>query len=301
MALIKTDNKHYNAIADKIREHSMGDFKEATFLPEQMADGIEVVFLSGQREGYEAGYTEGYETGTAAGGGDNYYDTFWNAYQQNKYRTNYRRAFSGGGWTSEILKPKYSYQFPEGTTTDAYEVFSMCGIGNTEADGMVDVSYACAKLDFSKCKLVNNLFIDAFAKNITVDFSSAEQLANVFNVGNGGRLENIKLTVSEKCTYDKAFAWNGLLQNLEFAEGSVIGNTINFSSCGLFSVNSILSIFRALKKYASTDTGYLANTLTLHATAWNTINTAYPNGTDDMPLVDGETWKDYLTAIGWSY
>ena len=54
----------------------------------------------------KADYDAVYEAGKQAGG-DNYYDTFWDLYQQNGNRKNYEYAFGGNGWTDETFKPKY--------------------------------------------------------------------------------------------------------------------------------------------------------------------------------------------------
>lgn len=205
----------------------------------------------------EAAYNQGFEAGKQSE-----YNAFWDGFQLNGSRTNYRRAFSGGGWTSDILKPKYAYQFPEGTTTNAYDIFSLCGTGNNETDGMIDVSHACAKLDFSKCRLVNNLFIDAFVKNITVDFTGAEQLSSVFSTGNGGKINNIKLKVSESCKFSNTFSYNGALVDLEFLPGSVIGNSISFSNNNNLSSASVQNIIDTLL----TITDGVARTITFHAT-----------------------------------
>ena len=55
-------------------------------------------------------YDAGKRAGMSESGGDNWYNTFWNAYQREKdgtERTNYKNAFYGLYWTEENLKPKY--------------------------------------------------------------------------------------------------------------------------------------------------------------------------------------------------
>lgn len=51
---------------------------------------------------YQAGYDDG---AAAGGGGDNYYDTFWGAYQDNGNRANYHRGFYM--WPNAAFNPKY--------------------------------------------------------------------------------------------------------------------------------------------------------------------------------------------------
>ena len=51
-------------------------------------------------------------------GKDAQYDEFWDAFQQNGDRTNYRYAFAGYGWTADNFKPKYDI-----VITDADNVY----------------------------------------------------------------------------------------------------------------------------------------------------------------------------------
>lgn len=56
-------------------------------------------------------YQAGYEKGAAEGGGssDSWYDTFWDAYQENGERQSYSYAFYGPGWNDITFKPKYKF------------------------------------------------------------------------------------------------------------------------------------------------------------------------------------------------
>ena len=119
---------------------------------EEIATCLDNAFEKVGQDSYKAGYDKGYEDGAAeggtedlnavlteqenliatlqdtlrgkaSGGGDSYYDTFWDAYQQNGTRTDYQNAFSGRGWTEETFKPKYDI-----IVTNTYMLFRYCGI-----------------------------------------------------------------------------------------------------------------------------------------------------------------------------
>lgn len=70
MAIVTTDDKHYKAIADKIREH-MGFDDSTRLLPHHMPWALDNVrekaFMDGKDEGYAYGETEGYGKGHTAG------------------------------------------------------------------------------------------------------------------------------------------------------------------------------------------------------------------------------------------
>jgi hypothetical protein len=212
----------------------------------------------------EKAYNQGVTDGKQAE-----YDAFWNSAQQNGNRTNYRVAFTGGMWTSENLKPKYSVSFPEGTTNNGAEVFSRCGVGNKEVDGMVDVSFACAKFDFSKCTTPNNLFLNAYVKNITVDLSGATRLNSTFSQADGGQHDNIKLKVSANCVFNLTFAYCGQLKTLEFLEGSEIGQNGLDLHWSPLNKASLINVINTL----SSTTNGLTVTLSLNA-----VNNAFEGG-----------------------
>ena len=66
--------------------------------------------LVGKAEGYENGYEEGRTEGYGAGvtdGKQAEYDAFWDKFQDNGKRQNYRACFGGDPWTADVLNPKY--------------------------------------------------------------------------------------------------------------------------------------------------------------------------------------------------
>ena len=73
-------------------------------------------------------YDAVYEAGKAQGGGDNYYDTFWDAFQSNGNRVHHNYAFAGAGWDNTTYNPKYPFK----KITYANYMFFQSNITNTK-------------------------------------------------------------------------------------------------------------------------------------------------------------------------
>lgn len=187
---------------------------DANIKAENIKEGVSILGVSGSEKGYDAGYQEG-----CADGKQLEYDRFWDIFQQGGNRTDYKRAFSY--WTDSPI-PKYT-AIIDAKGGGSAEVFALFGAGNTKDDGMVDLTEACAKLDFSQCEDPANLFMYAYAKNINVDLTGAKKLSSTFSESGGGKHDNIKLKVSASCEFYLTFYWSGSITTLEFLEGSKIG------------------------------------------------------------------------------
>jgi hypothetical protein len=182
-------------------------------------------------------------------GEKNEYDRFWDGFQQNGKKVNYRYAFSGTGWTLKTLKIKYPIKIVDAAVTTRNAIgmfmyFNMLNKGN-----VADFTEICKMFDFSECKAATNLFSNAVIDNITADFSNAERMDGTFNGadGGGGYIKNITLTVSEKCTdYIGCFSYQSNLTNLIFTDGSVIAADVSFAQSKSLSDESVQSIINAL-------------------------------------------------------
>ena len=175
--------------------------------------------------GYEKGKAEGGDTTEAynqgvADGKQAEYDTFWDSFQQNGERTNYRRAFIY--WTEEP-KPKYFTELSNSAgvdrTTNASEVFAMLGVKSnpTTSDPnnlLIDVSNVCKKFDFSECTTVDNLFLSARVRNIDVDLSGCTTITRAFSKGDYGDIDNITVTFSRNNVFDNTFAYTNTLTTI---------------------------------------------------------------------------------------
>jgi hypothetical protein len=140
-----------------------------------MAENTQKVFEAGKAQG---------------GGGDSYYDTFWDAFQQNGTRNNYTNAFTYG-WSDESFSPKYDIvakncngMFQSSHITDLRGRLNELGI----------------TLDVSKCTSLLQMFQSTYIKHIPIiDGSNATSLSYTF--GSMTKIETIeKLILSNKLT-----------------------------------------------------------------------------------------------------
>ena len=126
MAIVVTDDKHYKAIADAIREESPWgrDLKTKELKPSEMADAVDMLCAMVQDEGYVSGLDDGYQMGFQLGYDDGFtvgeqggiaegieqgkqteYDRMWDMIQQNGNRAAYEYAFADWGW--DHIRTKY--------------------------------------------------------------------------------------------------------------------------------------------------------------------------------------------------
>ena len=143
-----------------------------------------------------------------AEGGDNFYDAFWDALQDNGNRRKYNWAFFGAGWNDISFNPKYPIII-EGDGTNA---FSQSGIVDTKVS-----------IDLSAATNLNGLFYG---------------LPNLVTIR--------KLVVSESTPFvATTFAWSSNLKNIEI-EGT-IGKSLDFVNSHSLSTESVQSIIDHLK------------------------------------------------------
>ena len=200
MSLVVTDDKHYKAIADSIRNNpvtSPGKMK-----PEDMAKEVENAISgmyafgygegeqSGYSEGFQHGYDDGFTVGEESGraaGEVLAYDRFWDAYQQNGTLTNYERCFAGRGWTADTFKPKYNI-VPVTTT----HMFSASCLSNCDLDELA--ANAGITIDFSNATTFTEPFTwGNVAKVGTIDTRSASSLTAIFAYAH--KLQTIRLLI----------------------------------------------------------------------------------------------------------
>ena len=221
---------------------------------------------SGYSEGYEQGHTEGIEEGKKAE-----YDAFWDAYQENGNRVDYRNGFSGRGWNKATFKPKYDIK--PNNETNATAVFRYCGdidlAGAIEEAGIV--------LDLSASSF-NNLFGQSLIDNIPPLDVRGKYLISTF--AGASALKTIQsLKVDETTTYNNTFQAARALENLTI-EGVIAQNGFDLQYSTALSADSILSVIGAL---SSTTSGL---TVTLSKTA---VNANFPDQEEWEGLIQGKT------------
>lgn len=203
MANVFIENATLKNIADAIRNKTG---KTETMLPAEMPAEIENI-----------------ETG----GGDNYYDTFWDTFQDYGNRRIYVECFRRG-WTDENYNPKYPIVPDDSGNTNAYDIFMY---NENITDTKVDI-------DISQCKGTRCMFMGC--KNLVTIR---------------------KIITSEKVTsYDRTFNTCNNLENVTF-EGVICCN-IAFPNSSKLSDASIQNIIDHLADL----TGQTTQSLDLHTT-----------------------------------
>ena len=191
MAIVRTDDKHYKAIADAIRNQP--GYTD-NYTPEQMPSAIISAIIDAKAEGMGAGYDDGYTLGKQAR-----YDEFWDNFQQNGNRTNYVCGFSGMGWNKENFNPKYTpITFPnKNSFYEAREIFKYFGTRNYDKLETIGIDLTPDIVDFSNARNVGNAFYGAAFRSVTADISNATSLGGMFGGNDGGSVLYITLTTSE--------------------------------------------------------------------------------------------------------
>ena len=208
------------------------------------------------------------------------YDAFWDSFQQNGNRTNYRYGFSGSGWVTETLKPKHVC-----TPTDAIGMFFLCGYQSGE--GMVDFREIADKFDFSKVTDATQVFYSAGIDYITADFSSATSLSDTFNCGFISRTTTITLKVTPVTTnFNNTFHYAHALRNLTFTDDSEIAcGGLNLKDSPNLTKESIISVINALSDNTTDLTVTFSQTAVNNAfTAeeWNALKATKQNWSIDL-------------------
>ena len=205
--------------------------------------------------------TPAYEAGMQAE-----YDRFWDAYQENGTRTDYRYAFYGIGWTDETYIPKYPLQ-----VTNAAGMYA-----DTKITKRIDI-------DTSACTNFTNTFSSAKALTTigTIDTRSAATLNQIFAYMDKLKtIEKLILKDDGSQTFSAdCFGWDVVLADIVI-EGT-IGNSVSFRGCYNLTTASATSIINAL---SSTTSGF---TLTLQSNVktrftnaeWSALVATKPNWT----------------------
>lgn len=220
-------------------------------LPVAFSDGVNI---SGDG-GYEEGLAEGIEQGKQAE-----YDRFWDAFQQNGERQEYRYAFSGHGWNDETFKPKYDIAQPyvgtnmfthsritdlkaclesNGVTLDVSnlktisQLFGFCV--NLITLPKIDISSATSNSGtFADCyalKTIDELVVSADTGHHSTNFRNCESLENMivtgtigqngFNVQWSPNLTHDSLMSIINCLADKSGDTSGTVWEVTLGETNI--------------------------------------------------------------------------------
>ena len=227
---------------------------------------------------YGIGHTEGVKT---------QYDEFWDAYQDNGNRTDYRNAFIGYYWNQSNLKPKYTCKVVGVCTAMFQKCFFSQNIVNTT--NLIDISHI--SIDVTEATECIAMFADAMIKEVNLVFGEkVTSLNTAFTKGNRGNAEGMKITLlvpNPNCDWTNAFSYHKV-KELNLLDGTVIGtNGFNVRWATGLPRTSIASIIRSL---SSTTTG-LSITLSLAA-----VNKAYERSEGANDGSSAAEWSLALAA-----
>lgn len=173
------------------------------------------------------------------------YDAFWDVFQQNGNRTDYRYAFSGGGWNSNNFKPKYPIKLKDAYLERIFnESFFAVNLAEVFRENNIT-------LDFSNVTNASYLFYHCLTKHLPeVGANTITKADNMFGVA--WLLETIdKLIVAPNCNMTGAFFRCDALRNITI-ENEINSSTWNFTGVHNLSRESIAHI---IGKLSATSTG----------------------------------------------
>lgn len=158
-----------------------------------------------------------FEAGKAQGG-DKYYDTFWDIYQEKGKKVNYNFAFAGSSWNAEIFKPKY----PLNGMTYANNMFA-------GAHGLIEIPY-------------------------TIDLTNLTGVAAQVFDGSTALKKIKEVIVDEDNTFSYCFRNCNALEEIEFI-GTIAQSGLDFHWSTKLTKASLKSILSALTKDEAKATG----------------------------------------------
>lgn len=208
-----------------------------------------------------------------AQGGDSWYDTFWDAYQENGERERYDFAFAGNGWTNETFKPKYKDFTPTGSIEGMFQ--------NSKFNGsLYDLGVT---FNFNNASTAYKTFAWSCVREIGIIKAEGIGLTNCFT--SAYELTCIQqLFVNEGTTFNSAFSGCSKLENV-FFEG-VIGQDVNFKDCKKLTAESYHSIMSCLSTTASGK----SVSLPAYATVKATYDAVYGEGAWDIIAASKTNW-----------
>ena len=213
------------------------------------------------------------------------YDGFWDRFQQNGSKTNYNYAFYGTNWNDAIFKPKY----------DIIATNLTQGFYDTEITNLVDrLEEQGVRFDVSGCKSLGYAFgHSALTVLPKLDMSSCtnsdSMCVGCYYLTRCEGIVSSDITKFHTGTFQNCSA----LEHIIF-EGTIASNiTLQWSK--KLDIESLISLFRCLKFFASDDTNYMTKTITLSAESWALTETQ-----EFMDEFEGQYGKMYAYFFGWN-
>ena len=178
------------------------------------------------------------------------YDEFWNDFQQNGTRYDYRYAFYG--WKEELYNPQFDIR-----PTNASDMFYNAAIKDIYKNGI--------SIDFSSCGVFTECFRYCSVERLGVlDFRRGTTTSSsaVFAYSSVHTIEELILNDSGSQTFSSWFTSAAKLENITIT--GKIGKVISFQNSPLLTYESLTSIKNALLNVSATGS---TRTITLNATS----------------------------------
>ena len=212
------------------------------------------------------------------------YDRFWDEFQLNGNRTDYRNAFGGTTWNDDNFRPKYNLKISNGYQAFAYT--TIVDLAQTlENAGIAMSEYAINNAQYMFWNSLNLTRVPVI--RLTGAFNAASTAYGIFD--SCTKLKTVdRIIIVESGTQSSSYwsySFNGCsaLENILF-EG-VIAAKISFSQSTKLSKDSITSIINALSTTTSGLTVSLSKTAVNNAFSINVDDeTTYPEGSEFYTL-----------------
>ena len=211
------------------------------------------------------------------------YDRFWDAFQENGMRDDYRCAFMWK-WNDEAFQPKYDIMLNQKLGQyNSQQAFELCEVQ--------DIASCLAKnnvtIDTSQAERLDSNFRQA--KTISLppfDLSNCKEMAMTFY--NMEKLKSLELNnLRENCTFDRPANYCFALENVKIT-GTIGNSGLNFQYSPL-THDSLVNIIDCLKDFRET-------------TVTQQLNTQEVSTITMGSLVVGQeyTWSYYVSSRnGW--
>ena len=202
------------------------------------------------------------------------YNWFWDIYQQNGNRGDYRNAFYGAGWTLENFKPKYDMN-----PTDSRQMFSYFLLSTTAASLTDVLNDLGVVLDTSNCVNHKSMFYGSrLTEAPNIDVRKSTDINGLFY--GCAYLQKAELTVAEKTVpnYDSVFYSCRELVTL-IIHGK-FDKSLDLSLCTKLSKASIDNVLDSLSSVSNSETITFSKTAAdkaYSATEWETLKSAHTN------------------------
>lgn len=189
-------------------------------------------------------YDEVYEAGKQA-----QYDEFWDAFQQNGNRTDYKYGFAGKGWSAKTFYPKYDM-----TVSNTLGMFQEFGSSETSPLNLRERLEECGvRIFIATTGQMGNTFYAAYITEIPeLDLSAISSLNGTF--GNCSSLQTVSFRLSDDGrAYAQSSAFTGCnrLVNLTITGGVLAKSGLDLSWSKELSKASIQNIVEHLSTTSS--------------------------------------------------